>query len=206
MAEARRGKGRPRAFDRETALRRALEVFWSKGFEPTKIMDLCHAMGLSPPSLYATFGNKTRLFLEAVDYYETTYWDAPSRQFLAEPDVFRATEDFFRAAAHILRAPDTPCGCLVVLAAINISPDETAVVDAIQSRRMATKAMFAQRFEQARKDGQFPSDTDIEALAGAFNTILEGLSIQARDGLAVEELERMAMLAVRMLPQGTARS
>ena len=206
MAESKRGKGRPRGFDRETALRRALEVFWSKGFEPTKIMDLCRAMGLNPPSLYATFGNKTRLFLEAVDYYETTYWDAPSRQFLAEPDVFRATEDFFRTAARILLAPETPCGCLVVLVAINISPWETDVIAEIQNRRMATKAMFAQRLERAWQEGQFPPDTDIEALAGALNTMLEGLSIQARDGLAVEALERVASLAVRLLPQRTAQS
>ena len=200
MPEIKRGKGRPRAFDRDAALHKALEVFWEHGFEPTKILDLCKAMGLNPPSLYATFGNKQLLFLEAVDYYEKTYWDSPSQRYLDEPDVYRATDDFFRTAARILLAPETPCGCMVVLAAINISSGETDVINDIQRRRMATKAMFGERLQKAVKDGQLPPETDVIALEGAFNTMLEGLSIQARDGLACGELERMAALAVRLLP------
>lgn len=200
MPEIKRGKGRPRAFDRDAALHKALEVFWELGFEPTKILDLCKAMGLNPPSLYATFGNKQRLFLEAVAYYEKTYWDEPSKRYLDEPDIYRATEDFFRTAARILLAPETPCGCMVVLAAINISSGETDVINDIQRRRMATKAMFAERLHRAVADGQIPAVTDVIALAGAFNALLEGLSIQARDGLDASELERMAALAVRLLP------
>ena len=200
MPEIKRGKGRPRAFDRDAALHKALEVFWEHGFEPTKILDLCRVMGLNPPSLYATFGNKQRLFLEAVAYYEKMYWDEPSQRYLDEPDVYRATEDFFRTAARILLAPETPCGCMVVLAAINIASRETDVINEIQRRRMATKAMFAERLHRAVADGQLPPGTDVAALAGAFNALLEGLSIQARDGLDASELERMAALAVRMLP------
>ena len=200
MPEIKRGKGRPRAFDRDAALHRALEVFWELGFEPTKILDLCKAMGLNPPSLYATFGNKQRLFLEAVDYYEKTYWEKPSQRYLNEPDIYSATDDFFRTAARILLAPETPCGCMVVLAAINISSKETDFINEIRKRRLATKAMFGERLQKAVKDGQLPPETDVIALAGAFNTMLEGLSIQARDGLDCSELERMAALAVRLLP------
>lgn len=200
MPEIKRGKGRPRAFDRDAALHKALEVFWELGFEPTKILDLCKAMGLNPPSLYATFGNKQRLFLEAVAYYEKTYWDEPSQRYLNEPDIYRATDDFFRTAARILLAPETPCGCMVVLAAINISSGETDVINEIRKRRLATKAMFGERLQKAVKDGQLPPETDVITLAGAFNTMLEGLSIQARDGLDCSELERMAALAVRLLP------
>lgn len=152
MSDIKRGKGRPRAFDRDAALHKALEVFWNLGFEPTKILDLCKAMGINPPSLYATFGNKQRLFLEAVAYYETRYWDEPSQRYLNEPDVFRATEDFFRTAARILLAPETPCGCMVVLAAINIESSETDIINEIQKRRMATKAMFADRLRRAVAD------------------------------------------------------
>lgn len=110
-----RGKGRPRAFDRDQALHRALEVFWRRGYEPASVAELCQAMGINPPSLYATFGNKSSLFLEAVRYYERTYWDAPAKRFLAEPDLYRAVGNFFSESAQILLSPDTPCGCMVIL-------------------------------------------------------------------------------------------
>ncbi len=199
-ANGRRGKGRPRAFDRDAALRRALEIFWRKGYAPTSVSELCSAMGIKPPSLYAGFGNKASLFVEAVSYYERTYWDAPGRQFLAERDIYRAVENFFNASASILLSPETPCGCMVVLAAINISEGEKDVIEAIRKLRMATKKMFADRLCQAIHDGQIPSDTNVSAVAGALNTFLEGLSIQARDGLFFSELEAIAAHAVRLLP------
>ena len=68
-------RGRPRTFDREAALRSALTLFWRVGYEPATISELCKAMGINPHSLYAAFGNKAQLFMEAVAYYETTYWD-----------------------------------------------------------------------------------------------------------------------------------
>ena len=119
---------------------------------------------------------------------------------MAEPDIRKGIDNFFRESAKILVSPDSPCGCMVVLAAINISDDATEIIDAIRKLRLATKDMFAERFRKAIADGQLPHDTDIAALAGAFNTMLEGLSIQARDGLSQDELERIASHAVRMLP------
>lgn len=195
-----RGKGRPRAFDRNLALRRALEIFWQRGYEPTSVAELCRAMGINPPSLYAGFGNKASLFIEAVSYYERTYWDAPGKRFFAEPDIHRAVDAFFSEAAGILLSPDTPCGCMVVLAAVNISEDATEVIEAIRQLRLATKKMFAERLRRAISDGQIAPDTDVPALAGALNAMLEGLSIQARDGLFQSELKAIAACAVRLLP------
>ncbi len=199
-ANGRRGKGRPRGFDRDAALRRALEIFWRKGYEPTSVAELCNAMGIKPPSLYAGFGNKASLFIEAVHYYEHTYWDAPGKQFLAEPDIYRAVANYFNVSARILLSPETPCGCMVVLAAINISEGETGVIEAIRTLRAATKKMFADRLRQAIHDGQIPADTNVSAVAGALNTFLEGLSIQARDCFFFSELESIAEHAVRLLP------
>ena len=108
-----RGKGRPRAFDRAQALNKALEIFWRQGYAPASVAELCKAMEINPPSLYATFGNKASLFLEALRHYEHTYWDAPARRFLAEPDVYAAVGQFFREAAEILYR--NKYGCLPVL-------------------------------------------------------------------------------------------
>jgi Transcriptional regulator len=198
---AQRGKGRPRSFDRDAALLRALDVFWRRGYEPASITELCKTMGINAPSLYAAFGNKAKLFLEAVLFYEKTYWEAPVKKFMSEPDLYQGIDDFFREAARIFLSPDSPCGCMVVLAAINISDDAEEVIETIQELRLATKKMFAKRFEQGILDGQLPRDTNVAAMAGAFNTMLEGLSIQARDGLSPSELESIAAHAVRMMPE-----
>ena len=183
---AARGKGRPRAFDRGLALHRALEVFWQQGYAPASVASLCKAMKINPPSLYATFGNKATLFLEALRHYEQTYWEAPAQRFLAAPDIYAAVEDFFQEAAQILLSPETPCGCMVV--------------ETVRQLRLATKQMFAERLRRAIRDKQIPPDTDVPALAGALNTLLEGLSLQARDGLFQSELKAIAAHAVRMLP------
>lgn len=195
-----RGKGRPRAFDRSKALYSALEIFWQQGYELCSVAELCKAMHINPPSLYAAFGNKASLFLEALRHYEHSYWDAPAARFLAEPDVYKAVENFFGEAAKILLSPDMPCGCMAVLAAVNISESEKEIIEAVRGLRFATKKMFADRLRQAIQEGQIPTDTDVPALAGALNTLLEGLSIQARDGLFQSELKAFAGYAVRMLP------
>ncbi len=201
-----RGKGRPRAFDRAQALHKALEVFWRQGYAPASVAELCGVMGINPPSLYATFGNKAALFLEALRHYEHTYWDAPAKRFLAEPDVYAAVEAFFSESVGILLSPETPCGCMVVLAAVNISDSEREIIDAVRDLRLATRKMFADRLGQAMKGGQIPPDTDVPALAGALNTLLEGLSLQARDGFSRSELEAVAAHAVRLLPPRAGRA
>ncbi|HIW00547.1 MAG TPA: TetR/AcrR family transcriptional regulator [Candidatus Desulfovibrio intestinipullorum] len=194
------GKGRPRSFDRDWALGRALELFWQKGFEPVTVAELCESMNIRPPSLYAAFGNKTALFLEALEYYEHTYWAEPSRRFCEEPDVCRAVERFFEEAAHILLSPSTPCGCMVVLAAVNICPSETEIIARVREYREKTRQMFAERLHRAVADGQLPAGTSVAALSCALNTFLEGLSLQARDTLDLSELVQTAALAVRLLP------
>lgn len=193
-------RGRPRTFDREVALQNALALFWRLGYEPATISELCKAMGINPPSLYAAFGNKAQLFMEAVEYYETTYWDAAWLRLNQAPDVRTAICDFFGDAARILSLPDAPCGCLVTLGATNVSPDAEGIHDALKALRVQGRMAFQTRLEQAVKDGQLPADTAVGALAMTFKTAIEGMSLHARDGAQQAELEAIAPLVVRMLP------
>ena len=199
-----RSKGRPRTFDRDRALTRALEVFWRRGYEPASVSELCTAMGINPPSLYAAFGNKAKLFLEAVNHYEKVYWEATLDRMNQEPDLHRSIENFFRASAHILTSPDAPCGCLVVLAAINVSPDSQDVIDALRAIRQEARNFFMNRLKRGVLDGNLPAKTDVKSLATALNTLLEGMSIQAHDGLSRAELEQVGLMAVAMLPPPAA--
>lgn len=196
-----RTKGRPRNFDREEALSRALDVFWQRGYELASVAELCAAMEINPPSLYAAFGNKAKLFLEAVDFYELRYWDSTWAALEVGTDIHADIATFFDSAARILLSPNAPCGCLVALAAVNVSADSTEVRQAIDALRLEGKMLFAQRLKRAMKEGQLPETTDIKSLAAALNTMLEGMSIQARDGLTVPQLRRLGAHVVRLLPE-----
>lgn len=199
-----RSKGRPRAFDRDQALLQALAVFWKRGYEPASVAELCTAMGINPPSLYAAFGNKARLFLEAVAHYETTFWDSTWERMDSEPDVVSAIGNFFHTSASILTETEAPCGCMVVLAAVNVSDDATEVTAALKALRQEGRDYLQQRLDRAVADGQLQAQTNTRLLASALNTLLEGMSLQAHDGASREDLQGIGASAVAMLAPALA--
>lgn len=192
-------KGRPRGFDREVALSGALNIFWARGYEPTSIADLCTEIGIRPPSLYAAFGSKAELFIEAANFYEHKYWDAIWNRLETEPDIHTAITRFFEDAADILLSDAAPCGCLVVLAAINVSSSSPQVTETARLIRQEGKDCFAARLRRAVSEGQLPEETQIVPLATALNSMLEGMSIEAKDGLSLSLLRETVKFAVRLL-------
>ena len=198
--EPHRAKGRPRTFDRNVALQKALGVFWTKGFAPATIAELCAAMGINPPSLYAAFGNKAQLFMEAVEHYERLFWDATWDRMSEEPDVHAAIGDFFAAASDILTTPDAPCGCVVVLGAINVPAEFKNIADALRLLREEGRRLFQERLAQGVSDGQLPAGSDVDGIATTLNTLLQGMSIEAADGASRARLDQVAAGARSLLP------
>src|SRR5579862_671469 len=97
--------GRPRAFDLEKALHRAMQVFWRKGYEGTSLSDLTEALGINRPSLYAAFGNKEDLFRKVLDRYAS----GPAgyvRAALSAPTARAVVEQLLRGTADALTCPD----------------------------------------------------------------------------------------------------
>lgn len=181
-------RGRPRGFDREEALERALELFWAKGYEQTSISDLTQAMGLKPPSLYAAFGSKEALFQEALALYTRTrgdgIWDALENV----PTARAAVEEVLRRTALAYSSGETPRGCMVVLAAPQPDGASPGVCEALKARRSETGRMFQDRLERAVAEGELPEQTDCAAMAAYYMTVQHGLSIQARDGASRETM------------------
>src|SRR4029453_998964 len=115
----RKARGRPRSFDRDQALEQAMEGFWKKGFESASITDLTKAMGINPPSLYATFGDKEKLFLEAIERYRGNQGEAcPSA---AEAAARGAIERLLTNPAAEFTDNAHPRGCMMVMAATTSS-------------------------------------------------------------------------------------
>jgi AcrR family transcriptional regulator len=194
--------GRPREFDRDAALEAAMLLFWRKGFAMTSMNDLCEAMGIRSPSLYAAFGGKEALYLEAVDHYVRTVgppvWDR-----LAEGETARAgVESLLLAATESLpKSRATPAGCMAALAAVG---DELPPAIANVARKVRLKMLghLRSRLEAAVSDGELPASTDIERLSRFYLSVFEGMAIQARDGASRAELRGVAAAAMAAWPGG----
>ncbi len=190
-------RGRPRRFDRPTALIRAMELFWERGFEGTSVSELTDAMGISPPSLYAAFGSKEQLFREAVAYYNEPDRSPTARAVRDEPTARQAVETMLRENARNYADPASPRGCLIVLSATTYTPTSTRIRDLLTDLRDKDRHDLQTRIERAMNEGELPTSADSAALTAFVMTVLHGLSIQARDGAGAELLDAVVNLAMQ---------
>jgi AcrR family transcriptional regulator len=186
MTAVTKERGRPRKFDRDQALRQAMEVFLDRGYDGASVGDLTAAMGINAPSLYAAFGCKEALFREALDLYLSTAGPRTLDE-LGKRDVTAraAVEAMLREAA---RRFGNGRGCLVVLGVTHRTADNEAVFRDLVERRNETQALIRRRLKQGIADGDVPADADIGTMAAFYSTVLNGLSLQARDGASRKQL------------------
>jgi AcrR family transcriptional regulator len=192
--------GRPRQFDRDAALEAAMLLFWRKGFAATSMNDLCDAMGVASPSLYAAFGSKEALYLEAVEHYAeiqgAPVWDKLAKGTTARTGI----ENLLIAATESLpRSRATPAGCMAVLAAVS---DEwpVAITRVAKKFRMEMLGKLHSRLETAVAEGELPASTDVDGLSRFYLGVFQGMAIQARDGATQAELSGVATAAMAAWP------
>lgn len=191
--------GRPRRFDRDAALGSAMLVFWDLGYEAASLAELQAAMGgISAASFYAAFGSKEALFREAAERYVATHGQVTAP--LNDPGLppRTAVEGTLRASAAMQADPSHPAGCLVVLAASACSVANRHVQALLAAYRERNRTGFRACVARAVAAGELPGDTDVQGLATLFNTFLNGLSTQARDGVALADLDAGVTAAMRV--------
>src|SRR4030081_3033115 len=147
--------GRPRAFDPDTALDRAMHVFWAQGYEGASLSNLTRAMRINRPSLYGAFGNKQQLFRKVLD----RYMDGPVGYFgeaLAAPKARGVVEEIFLGTARMADDPRVPTGCLMVQGALACG--DASVRKDVTARRAAAEAALRRRLQRAKREGELPKN------------------------------------------------
>ena len=181
-------RGRPRTFDRDRALRSAMEVFTARGYDGTTLEDLQAAMGgIAPPSFYAAFGSKDQLFREAV----TLYHASMSQRFLTRleaPTARAGIEGLLRAGVETFASGEGPRGCMVVLGALNASRADTAVHKYLQELRDQGPEAIRHRLQRGIADGDVPAGAPVSDLTSFYTTVMHGLAIRAHGGASRQAL------------------
>jgi AcrR family transcriptional regulator len=191
--------GRPRTFDTDTALESAMQVFWRKGYEGTSLSDLTTAMGVNPPSLYAAFGSKEKLFRKAMDRYEQGPGGYTPKALEARTarDV---AEQLLAGAVTLHGTTRNPKGCLGVQGALACGESAGAVQRDQSGRRILAEKLVRQRFESAKAEGDLPGDSNPADLARYIRAVICGMAVQSADGATRKELQKTADMAMRAWP------
>jgi AcrR family transcriptional regulator len=191
--------GRPREFDLDSALDKALLVFWRNGYEGASISDLTEAMGINPPSLYAAFGNKEGLFRKVVDRYverHACFWEVAR----AAPTARAMVEHLLHASADFVTDEANPKGCLFVRGPMACSEAANKIRDELVTRRATGEAMLRERLERAVNEGEMSHELDPADYARYIMTVLEGMSVQAAGGASRDDLHKVAEMTLRSWP------
>jgi len=197
---ARKARGRPRSFDRESALGSAMEVFGQEGFEGASVAELCAAMDLNPPSLYSAFGDKEKLFLEAAERYSSDfrescpYCDEPTARGAVEKMLTYAANEFSETSEH-------PRGCLMMMAATTAANSSEGLQKWIAQKRATARDRLRGRIKRGIEEGDVPSGADATALTDFYFTVLTGMALHGREGASRHSLLATVAQAMSLFPK-----
>ena len=186
--------------DPNAALQRATETFWITGYSGTSLDKVAAATGMNPPSLYAAFGNKRAIYLEAL----ARYWDialAANREALAgDRPLHQSLMLAYEAALSIyFSGKGRARGCFVIGTAVTEAVEDVEIRNSVAAGMREIDADFAARFEKARQRGELPRDCDPAALAVLASATMHTIAVRARAGARRTELKEIARKAVSVI-------
>lgn len=200
MNQTVKKKGRPLSFDRDEALKKVMLLFWQHGYEATSLNDITSALEVKPSSIYSAFGDKKKLFLDAVGLYlsgpvtsETIIEQAVS--------AYDAAQELLRVSAIGFTGTTTPLGCLLASSAISCSDAANDVKLELAAIRREIEERLRIKILQSIAQKKLPVNTDAEGLAAMTMAVIQGMSTLARDGATREKLLHIGEMAMRVWPK-----
>ncbi|WP_455815204.1 TetR/AcrR family transcriptional regulator [Pseudomonas graminis] len=185
--------GRPRQFDRDEAVIRAMHLFWENGYDSTSLAMLKASIGrgITAPSFYAAFGSKEALFNEAVNCYLKTHAQVTEPLWDSELPARQALETALKNSARMQYGPEHPRGCMVALSAMFTCPAENRhILQPLEESRRRTREGIMHCVKRGISSGELADNKDTLALAVSFDSFLLGISTLARDDVPLASVER----------------
>lgn len=198
--ELKKPRGRPRVFDKEEALEKAMMLFWTRGYDGTSMAEIIETLGINKPSLYAAFGNKEELFHKTLLKYASGPV-AFVNDVTKEPTSRKVAESFLVKAADLLTNPENPKGCMIVQAALSASESADLIRNILIKYRASYEKTLAERFVKGQVDGDLSKEANPKDLAKFLATLHQGMSVQATSGATKDELLDMANIALNAWPK-----
>ena len=184
---------RTREFDRTIVLRKAVQVFWSRGFDSTNLPELLEAMGLSKSSLYETFGDKEKLFEEALDLYAKEIASSKVEKLLSATSVKGGFQAFFAEQIRFCTDRNYPGGCFMANTSISLDNMPPALAKKIRKSVENSHAIFRAQIQKGQEAGEISREKDASALASAVIGTSMGITVMARvNKQDVRTMEQMA--------------
>lgn len=183
VQKSARPRGRPRGYDPDQALRRALEAFWAGGFSATSLDELAAATDMNRPSLYAAFGDKKALYLKALAQYRAEGRAAMDQALAYDRPLREGLRRVYDTALSLYFSGRTaPRGCFLIGTATSESVENPDVRAALGAALRDFDAAFEARFRVACEQGELRADADPFVLARLASAVLHTLAIRSRAG------------------------
>src|SRR6478672_4425015 len=189
-AAAPKRRGRPRAYEPEVALARALDVFWKEGFAATSLDDLSAATGMNRPSLYGAFGDKRELYIKSYESYRDRARQRMGEVFSVDLPLRQMLERIYEIALDMyLSGKDGPRGCFTVMTATSEAVFDPSIRAMVISGLVETDRFFARIFRRAQERGELAASADPQVLALIASGTLHTIAVRARAQVPRAELE-----------------
>ncbi|HAB23286.1 MAG: TetR/AcrR family transcriptional regulator [Pantoea sp.] len=199
-------RGRPKTFDRDAALDKALTLFWTHGYEGTSLSDLVAATGAKAPTLYAEFENKEGLFRAAMERYIERFSAERNAALQDESkSVAEAIEGWFRATAACFTNCDTPAGCFFICTSTALSSSSSEIAHMLRQQHDAQQQTLLDFLTARQQRGDIPAQVDILSLARYLACMLQGMSVRAREGAPKADLDNIIDTLMAMWPALTGQ-
>jgi AcrR family transcriptional regulator len=186
---------RTKEFDRDQALRRAVEVFWDRGYEAASTDELLAAMGIGRQSMYNAFGDKRRLYIEALQHYQAESGAEMFERLNAAPSPLSALAGVLQAVAR-QTSEERRRGCMAVNAATEFGQADQEVDAIVSGGVNLCYAAYERLLTEGRRRGEVRADLDVRAAARFLHSTLVGMRVRARSGASPETLHDVATVAI----------
>jgi len=193
--------GRPREFDFNDTLERAMQTFWAKGYEATSLDDLCTATGLGRSSLYAAFGDKQALYLSALDHYETAAVGRITASISNGGSPLEGIVAFIDRIIDDIVAGPGRRGCFIGNCAAELARQDRTVASHVRNSMDRLQNTFRKGIAQARDAGQLPKNADVDALAVFLMSGIQGLRLVGKTNPDRAVLKNIATVMMRCIGQ-----